>query len=226
MLAILPGLTALIMAYLVFMGPLQNIDNPFISLGLVIFVPIVVSVLIPKTSNKKTNKGKSTHQNTSTYKQEKNIQKNKGNDVPHNRMLNDDEILKLPLEKLSWREFERLCYLYFKDKGYKPQETSEGADGGVDLLIYNRHHQTYEAVQIKHYIRSGNEITVRELRELSSAKRNHNCLLARFITSSRFSNEAMKQADDFKVKTHSIDWLNSKVIPWKEQKSKLKGVVK
>ncbi|WP_017187231.1 restriction endonuclease [Alkalibacillus haloalkaliphilus] len=186
--------------------------------GLLIGIAVLHSVLTNLFHTK--SKSKTKNNKNKTNKKPKTKPK-KSNDVPHNRMLNDDEILKLPLERLSWREFERLCFLYFKDKGYKPQETSEGADGGVDLLIYNRHHQTYEAVQIKHYIRSGNEITVRELRELSSAKRNHNCLLARFITSSRFSNEAMKQADVFKVKTHGIDWLNSKVVPWKEQKAKI-----
>ncbi|MFC5613717.1 restriction endonuclease [Metabacillus niabensis] len=49
-------------------------------------------------------------------------------------------MIKSKLEDLTWREFERLCYLYFKSKGYKASETSDGADGGIDLIIYNKHH--------------------------------------------------------------------------------------
>lgn len=130
-----------------------------------------------------------------------------------NRLLADDQILKTPLHKLSWREFERLCYLYYKAKGYKPRETKEGADGGVDLIIYDSQHKTNVAVQIKHY---KNPITVKEIRELNSAKRNHDCVLAEFITSSTFTNEALLQADKFRIETHDINWINNNIEKWRE----------
>ncbi|WP_246218514.1 restriction endonuclease [Litoribacterium kuwaitense] len=123
--------------------------------------------------------------------------------------------MKLPLEDLSWREFERLCYLYFKARGYKPQETADGADGGVDLVIYNRHHQAKEAIQIKHYLRSGNQITVKDIRELNSAKRNHGCMLARFITTSSYTKDALIEADQYRITCHDIHWIKNRIEKWR-----------
>lgn len=72
---------------------------------------------------------------------------------------------------MSWRELERLCYLYYKAKGYKPQETPNGADGGVDQIYYHPQYRGKVAVQTKHYMNSNNQISVEKIRELNSAKR-------------------------------------------------------
>ncbi|RFA32239.1 hypothetical protein CAI16_18610 [Virgibacillus dokdonensis] len=132
------------------------------------------------------------------------------------QLRSDKEIIESPLEELSWREFERICYLYFKARGYKPRQTANGADGGVDLIIYNRHHQANEAVQIKHYLLSNNQITVREMRELNSAKRNYNCVLARFITSSGYTRQALMEADKYKIRCDHIDWVRSRIEKWRK----------
>ncbi|WP_174880955.1 restriction endonuclease, partial [Metabacillus niabensis] len=130
-------------------------------------------------------------------------------------------IIKSKLEELSWREFERLCYLYFKSKGYT-SETPEGADGGVDLVVYNKHHKANEAIQIKHYLASGNRITVKEIRELSTAKRNHKCPLAMFITTSSFTKDALLQADKFSIECKDIHWVNNNIVKWQAQQIKTK----
>ncbi|MET3196931.1 restriction endonuclease [Gottfriedia sp. OAE603] len=134
-----------------------------------------------------------------------------------NGLREDNVLITLPLEELSWREFEQLCYLYYKAKGYKPRLTSEGADGGVDLIIYNKAHKTEEAIQIKHYIESGNQITVKEIRELNSSKRNHGCILARFITTTTYTNPALTQADKFNIECHDIRWVRSKIVKWQNE---------
>ena len=146
-------------------------------------------------SKKKTN---STRNNTSSKKTISN-KKNSPSKTPqkeHNLLRSEKEILTLPLEELTWREFERLCFLYYKAKGYKPRETSEGADGGVDLIIYNRHHQADVAIQIKHYT---NPVTVEHVRQLDSAKKNHKCILAEFITTSFYTTAASREASDRKI---------------------------
>lgn len=136
-----------------------------------------------------------------------------------NILRSETEIMTLPLENISWREFEELCYLYYKAKGYKPRKTSEGADGGVDLIIFNRHHNTEVAVQIKHY-KKGKQIDVKLIRELDSAKKNHGCILAEMITSSRFTNPALVEADRRNIKCKGDEWINSKLLPWREQQVK------
>lgn len=56
------------------------------------------------------------------------------NKAAHNRLRTDHEILKMSLGEMSWREVERVCFLYYKRKGYKPELTKQGADGGIDLI--------------------------------------------------------------------------------------------
>ncbi|WP_017473340.1 restriction endonuclease [Amphibacillus jilinensis] len=165
-------------------------------------------------------KNKKTKRKTTSKKAIKKKPSATKNKVPTTRLLPDKQILKMPLEKMSGHEFERLCFLYYKAKGYKPKETGKGADGGVDLLIYQRQHKTYEAVQIKHYLNSGNQITVKEIRELNSAKLNHDCVIARFITTTTYTKDAMLQADKYKIETHGIEWVRSKVDTWRKEQAK------
>lgn len=96
------------------------------------------------------------------------------------------------------------------------RKASGGADGGVDLILFNRTHNTNEAVQIKHYQASGRAITVKEIRELNSAKRNHNCALARFIATSTFTNPALVEADKFHIECHNKDWAKNRVEKWQK----------
>ncbi|KIY23813.1 restriction endonuclease [Mesobacillus subterraneus] len=150
----------------------------------------------------------------------KQLKKKETTHISPNRLRSDQDIILSRLEDLSWREFERLCFLYYKARGYKPRETGEGADGGVDLIIYNRHHKADEAIQIKHYMNSGNQITVTQIREFNSAKRNHKCVLSRFITTSGYTKDALREADNYKMECHDINWVKSKIEKWQELEQK------
>ncbi|MCR2823792.1 restriction endonuclease [Lederbergia panacisoli] len=164
-----------------------NSNNYYLLFGLILATPVVERItysILPDKKSKKRSTGKKVKNKSLT-------------NIPSNRLRDDKEIIGSKLEELSWKEFERLCFLYFKAKGYKTRESGEGADGGVDLIIYNRHHKAEEAIQIKHYLNSGNPITVTQIRELNSAKRNHNCVLSRFITTSSYTKYALREADDF-----------------------------
>ncbi|WP_208592313.1 restriction endonuclease [Gracilibacillus suaedae] len=189
-------------------------------------VPIVAAVIggliIRQIPIKKQTKKKKTPINKSNSKGKKTIHKK---DIPHNLFRSEKEILTLPIEQISWREFEEVCYLYFKAKGCKPRRTGEGADGGVDLIIYSKEDQADEAVQIKHYINSGNQIDVKPIRELDSAKKNKQCMLARFITSSTFTNPAMVEAGDRGITTNSIHWVKSNLDPWRTKEAKKKKYI-
>ncbi|MCA0971352.1 restriction endonuclease [Halobacillus litoralis] len=132
-----------------------------------------------------------------------------------NLLRSEKEIMTLPLEELSWREFEELCYLYYKAKGYQPRRTSEGADGGVDLIIFDPEHNTDVAVQIKHY-KKGKQVDVKLIRELDSAKKNHGCALGDMITSSGFTNPALVEADDRKIGCKGSGWVRMRVLAWRE----------
>lgn len=178
-------------------------NNIYILIGIVIATPLIETTTFRTLPKSKIGGYKA---------KKKRLKQSKPNSF--NKLRDDSLIIQSPLNQLSWREFERLCFLYFKAKGYSPLETSNGADGGVDLIIYNKHHKTHEAIQIKHYISSGNQITVKEIRELNSAKRNHNCILARFITSSTYSMPALREADKYKIECHDINWVKNNIVKW------------
>lgn len=204
---VISGLFLMISLYLywnVFHG-----TNMYSFLGILIATPIINGIMYKVLPVK----GKGKKRVSSPRKN--NSKGHKSKKVFH-QLRSDKEIIESPLEELSWREFERICYLYFKARGYKPRQTANGADGGVDLIIYNRHHQANEAVQIKHYLLSKNQITVREIRELNSAKRNYNCVLARFITSSGYTRQALMEADKYKIRCDHIDWVRSRIEKWRK----------
>ena len=59
---------------------------------------------------------------------DKKIKKKKtkpSNNISHNRLHSDEKILQLDLMDLSAYELERLCYLYNKAKGYRPELTKK-----------------------------------------------------------------------------------------------------
>ncbi|MEK4973606.1 restriction endonuclease [Niallia sp. FSL R7-0648] len=182
-----------------------------------VFLYCLIWTILPSKKSKKSKKviksspsKKSTQVNTA----KKTVYTENNN--KHSLLHSDKEILTLPFDQLTWRDFERLCYLYFKAKGYKPRETSEGADGGVDLIIYNKHHQTDVAIQIKHY-QKGKQITVKEIRELATAKKNHKCILADFITTSTYTNAALVEADKFNIQCRQKEWVENKILRWRDQ---------
>jgi len=131
----------------------------------------------------------------------------------------DDVIIQLPLEELEGLEFEQLVYLYLKATGWKPIKTPETKDGGVDIVVINKTDGLKTAVQVKHYYRSKTQVTVKDIRELDSAKKNHRCIGTWFITSGTFTNAALVEADTRRMKTSDVTFVETKIIPWKEREA-------
>jgi restriction system protein len=171
--------------------------------GLLLLVTIIPSLIIRGIPDKK---------KKSKYKNNKKGKSNNSTRISNFRLLSDSKILQLNLTDISAIELERLCYLYYKSKGYRPELTKSGADGGIDLIYY--HPEVGKtAVQIKHYIHSKNQISVEKIRELNSAKRNYDCVFSEFITTSTFTLPALSEAPK-SMNMHDIYWFNSNVIPW------------
>lgn len=101
-----------------------------------------------------------------------------------NRLNSDEKILASAIEDLSWREFERLVYLYYKNQGAKPELTKAGADGGIDLIYFSKEENSKVAVQIKHF--SKNPITPAIIRETeNAARKNYKIYISEIFTSTR-----------------------------------------
>ncbi|MFC5466158.1 hypothetical protein [Lederbergia graminis] len=58
------------------------------------------------------------------------------------------------------------------------------------------------------------------MREINSAKRNHKCILSSFITTSGYTNDALKQADVYKMNCYGLDWVKNKIVKWQEQEQR------
>ncbi|TRZ38309.1 restriction endonuclease [Niallia circulans] len=188
----------------------------FSSLFVGIFIGLFVSSLIPGKKKQNSRKNTSSKEKTKTKQTTAFAKKDTNNMRTHSLLHKDSEILTLPFNELTWRDFERLCYLYYKAKSTNPRETSNGADGGVDLIIFNKHHKTDIAIQIKHY-QKGKQITVKEIRELNTAKRNHKCILAEFITTSTYTNAALIEASKFKITCRDKHWVENKILRWRDE---------
>ncbi|MBY6272568.1 MAG: restriction endonuclease, partial [Bacillaceae bacterium] len=62
------------------------------------------------------------------------------------------------------------------------------------------------------------QITVKEIRELVGAKRNHKCIKGWFIATTTYTNAALVEADSHHIDCFAIEFVENKIIPWKERK--------
>lgn len=93
------------------------------------------------------------------------------------------------LRALEWKRFELVCAEYFRQLG-KHAETPEcGADGGVDVKIYSSSGNTVERViQCKAW---SHKVGVKEVRELFGVMIHQSAPKGIFMTTSRFSDDAI-----------------------------------
>lgn len=136
-----------------------------------------------------------------------------------NRLRSDEEILTNSFYDLSRKEFERLCFLYYKSKGFNPRVATENIQNGVDLIVSNPEHKADEAIQIKHIIDSENQITIKEISELHSSKKNHGCMFAQMITTSSYTNEALSKAYKLNIECHDLHWVVSEIVKWQREEA-------
>lgn len=168
--------------------------------------------------NKKRRKKNSNLTKNAVSTTEKKNKRNNNNARSSYKKRPDDVILKLKIEELSGWEFERIIYLYYKDLGYKPVLTKEGADGGIDIIYTNPH--TYEkvAVQVKHW---KNPVGTEIIRATdNAAKRNYGIYLTEIISSGTISNPALVEIDKYSgMEPKDGRWVNNKVVPWMQRKA-------
>lgn len=203
---------------LIFFGfGFYSMFNPSINFWVASGSIFIGTLLLPKPTKKK----KSTRKkNTATPTKNKNTSAQTTNIRSSNRKLPFEKTVSLKIDELSWWEFEQLIYMYYKDLGYKPVRTKEGADGGIDLVYTNP--DTYEkvAVQIKHQKDPVSAAVIRATD--NAAKRNYGTYLSEIISSGTISNPALVEIDKYGgMRPKDRQWLNNKVVPWMNRKSEV-----
>jgi restriction system protein len=97
------------------------------------------------------------------------------------------------INSLDWKVFEKLCSEYFNAVGINNRETSLGADGGIDLVLYeNGTDKPSAIVQCKKW---SNQIGIKLLREFSGVMHHEKVSKGYYFTTSTFNRAAIEFAN-------------------------------
>ena len=107
------------------------------------------------------------------------------------------------LQSLEWKRFELVCAEYFMILGKRVQTIPHGADGGIDARVYKNGSDVLEyAIQCKAW---NSLVGVKPIRELFGVMAHESAGKGVFMTTSRFSEEAIKFAADHSDKLFLVN---------------------
>ncbi len=101
------------------------------------------------------------------------------------------------LDEMEWRRFEQLCSAYFTQQGVKNALTGLGADGGIDIRIFDE--QTSNVISIVQCKRFNNPVSVKLIREFYGVMSSQGISNGFFITTSTFHKNAVEFASNLNV---------------------------
>jgi len=97
------------------------------------------------------------------------------------------------LDALEWRRFEQLVTWYFEKKGFEAKRSRVGADGGVDILLFNRgENSPFAYVQCKAWHQY--KVGIKPVRELFGVMASDEIQIGYFVTTGEFTEEAARFA--------------------------------
>lgn len=107
------------------------------------------------------------------------------------------------LRELEWNRFEKLTAEYFRIRGKRVETVSYGADGGVDVRIYDHGSSVPECViQCKAW---NSMVGIKPVRELFGVMAHETAGKGIFMTTSTFSEDAKQFATEHSDKLFLID---------------------
>lgn len=95
------------------------------------------------------------------------------------------------ISKMSWKDFEQLTAAAFRNRGYLVQDTNDGPDGGVDLVL-KKDGEKY-LVQCKHW--RANKVGVQIVRELLGVMASRGAVGGFVVTAGEYTKEAKAFAE-------------------------------
>ena len=101
------------------------------------------------------------------------------------------------LDEMEWRRFEQICSAYFTHAGVKNALTGLGADGGIDIKIFDE--QTSDLISIVQCKRFNNPVSVKLIREFFGVMSSQNIPKGYFITTSSFHKNAIEFASSLNI---------------------------
>lgn len=100
------------------------------------------------------------------------------------------------LLSLEWKRFEEVCRNYFIDTGFNARLTRSGADGGVDIQIYENNCIVC-LIQCKAWTW---KINVKEIRELYGIMASEKIANSIFITTSSYTKDALEFSQEKNIR--------------------------
>lgn len=105
--------------------------------------------------------------------------------------------LKL-IQEIEWKKFEELSTAYYHEKGIKAVATSLGADGGIDIKLYQSDSgNPTSLVQCKAW--TSRQVGVKEIREFLGVMTHEKIAKGFYMTSGEYSTDAKSTATANKI---------------------------
>lgn len=103
------------------------------------------------------------------------------------------------LHQIEWRRFEALVEALFQQSGFRTESQSHGTDEGIDIWLYmdSLGPKAINLVQCKHW--HNKRVGVDKVRELAGVLANKNIPRGQFVTSSSFTPDAIRFAQETKI---------------------------
>ena len=203
----------IIFIVLFFVLPLVN--NPILktlSASLRPFGLIVIGILL-LTSLFKFMLQKSTNKTIEPVFQDKPALKENNQKIEHQLRLQEDVLQTRPNEwtlklirEIEWKIFEELATAYYLEKGIRAEATSLGADGGIDINLYQDDTgKPTTLVQCKAWY--NRQVGVKEIREFLGVLTHEKIAKGFYMTSGFFSEDAITTA-----KSNRITLINGELF--------------
>lgn len=102
------------------------------------------------------------------------------------------------IQEIEWKKFEELSTAYYHEKGIKAEATPLGADGGIDIKLYQDDSgNPTSIVQCKAW--ANKQVGVKEIREFLGVMTHHKIVKGFYMTSGDYSVDAKDTATSNKI---------------------------
>ncbi len=109
------------------------------------------------------------------------------------------------IQELEWKRFEELSVAYYREKGIKAETTPLGADGGIDIKLYQDDSgRPTTIIQCKSW---ASQVGVKQIREFLGVMTHEKIAKGFYMTSSGYTNDAFEIA-----KSNKITLINGEML--------------
>lgn len=103
------------------------------------------------------------------------------------------------LDRVEWKRFEDLCCAFYREKGIRAETTRLGADGGIDIRLFQDDTDPTRATSIVQCKAWNKPVGVKEVRELRGVMAHEKVEKAFFMASNGYTDDARAFATENRI---------------------------